>query len=55
MLYYIFRVRRYSISSLAKRPARIADLVLVQGFRRLFAKHVEPTPVGKEAVSNKAF
>ncbi|KAJ9497454.1 GTPase-activating protein [Exophiala xenobiotica] len=55
MLYYVFRVRRFSITSLAKWPALVADVVLVQGFRRLFARHVEPTPAGKEAQSHKAF
>ncbi|RVX67830.1 hypothetical protein B0A52_07758 [Exophiala mesophila] len=54
-LYYLFRVRRFSISSLAKGPARIADMVFNQGFRRLFARHAEPTPAGKEARNNKAF
>ena len=52
-LYYIFRVRHFSIASLAKTPARIADLVLIQGLRRLFARHTEPTPFGKEAQNNK--
>ncbi|KIW21365.1 hypothetical protein PV08_01945 [Exophiala spinifera] len=55
MLYYVFRVRRFSISRLAKWPAFVAEVVLVQGFRRLFARHVEPTPAGKEAESHKAF
>jgi hypothetical protein len=55
VLYNIFRVRHFGIASLAKTPARIADLILIQGFRRLFARHAEPTPPGKEAESNKIF
>ncbi|KAI1611046.1 ABC multidrug transporter [Exophiala viscosa] len=55
MLYYLFRVRRLSLASLAKGPARFADIVFIQGFRRLFARHVEPTPLGKEATVHKAF
>ncbi|KAK5061522.1 GTPase-activating protein [Exophiala bonariae] len=54
-LYYLFRVRQVSISSLAKGPARIADLIFNQGFRRIFARHSEPTPAGKESESHKAF
>jgi ABC-type multidrug transport system permease subunit len=54
-LYYVFRVRRFSFARLAKRPAMVADLVFVQGFRRLLARHVEPTPPGKEAESHRAF
>jgi len=55
MLYYLFRVRRFSIASLAKGPARVADIVFIQGFRRLFARHVEPTPLEKQATVHKAF
>lgn len=55
LLYYLFRVRRISITSLAKGPARIADIVFIQGLRRLFARHSEPTPAGKEAESHRAF
>ncbi|EXJ78566.1 hypothetical protein A1O1_08967 [Capronia coronata CBS 617.96] len=55
MLYYLFRVRRVSIANLAARPARIADLVLYRGLRRLFARHAEPTPPGKEADLHRAF
>ncbi|KIW34417.1 uncharacterized protein PV07_01195 [Cladophialophora immunda] len=54
-LYYLFRVRRISISSLAKGPARIVDLIVNQGLRRLFARHAEPTPPGKEAERHRAF
>lgn len=53
-LYYLFRVRRVSLSRLAKGPARIVDLVS-QGCRRMFAKHAEPTPRGREAENNKAY
>jgi len=51
-LYYLFRVRHFS---LAKGPARIADLIFIQGFRRLLARHVEPTPPGKEAERHRVF
>ncbi|KIX08400.1 uncharacterized protein Z518_03056 [Rhinocladiella mackenziei CBS 650.93] len=54
-LYYLFRVRRLSISSLAKTPARIADVIFIQGFRRMLARHVEPTPPGKEAERHRVF
>lgn len=54
VLYYLFRVRKVSINSLAKGPAKVAD-TLVRGFRRMFARHAEPTPQGKEAQSNKIY
>ncbi|ETI20753.1 hypothetical protein G647_07095 [Cladophialophora carrionii CBS 160.54] len=53
-LYYLFRVRRVSLSNLAKGPARAVDLV-VTGLRRMFARHGEPTPRGREAENNKAY
>ncbi|KAL2429794.1 ABC multidrug transporter MDR1 [Exophiala dermatitidis] len=55
MLYYLFRVRRFSLLSLAKGPAHVVDLVLNKGLRRLFARHAEPTPPGKEADLHRAF
>ncbi|KIW81857.1 hypothetical protein Z517_04883 [Fonsecaea pedrosoi CBS 271.37] len=54
-LYYLFRVRRFSIVSLAKGPARIVDLIVNKCLRRLFARHAEPTPQGKEAEHHQAF
>ena len=54
VLYYLFRVRKVSINSLAKGPARVADTV-VKGCRRMFARHAESTPKGKEAQSNKIY
>lgn len=53
-LYYIVRVRRFSFVSLAKGPARVVDLMAVC-FRRMFTRHSEPTPKGREAESNKVF
>jgi hypothetical protein len=53
-LYYLFRVRRVSLSNLAKGPARAVDLV-VTCLRRMFARHAEPTPRGREAENNKAY
>jgi ATP-binding cassette subfamily G (WHITE) protein 2 (PDR) len=54
VLYYMIRVRRFSLGNLAKGPARVVDMVVV-GLRRMFARHSEPTPKGKEAESNKVF
>jgi ATP-binding cassette, subfamily G (WHITE), member 2, PDR len=54
LLYYMFRVRHWSPASLAKGPAVLADR-LARLCRRLFTRHVEPTPRGKEAVSNKVY
>lgn len=54
LLYYLFRVRKVSINSLAKGPAKIADTV-IRGCRRMFARHSEPTPRGKEGLSNKIY
>ena len=54
VLYYLFRVRKVSINSLAKGPAKIADRV-IRASRRMFARHTEPTPQGKEAQSNKIY
>lgn len=53
-LYYVFRVRRFSLASLAKGPARVVDIMAV-GFRRMFTRHSEPTPHGKEAENNKIY
>ena len=54
LLYYLFRVRRVSFVSLAKGPARVVDLMAV-GFRRMFTRHSQPPPPGKEAESNKIY
>ena len=53
-LYYVFRVRRFSFVSLAKGPAKVVEMMAV-GFRRMFSRHSEPTPRGKENISAKAF
>jgi ATP-binding cassette subfamily G (WHITE) protein 2 (PDR) len=53
-LYYLFRVRRVSFVSLAKGPARVADLIAV-GFRRMFTRHSQPPPPEKKAESNKIY
>ena len=53
-LYYLFRVRKVSINSLAKGPANLADKV-IRGCRRMFARHSEPTPQGKEGESHKIY
>jgi ATP-binding cassette, subfamily G (WHITE), member 2, PDR len=52
--YYLFRVRKISINSLAKGPAKVADTVAL-GCRRMFARHAEPTPDDKKAESNKIY
>ena len=54
MLYYIFRVRHFSFASLSKGPARVVEMMAV-GFRRMFTRHSEPKPKGKEAENNKVY
>ena len=54
LLYYMFRVRYWSPASLAKGPAVLAER-LARVFRRLFTRHAEPTPRGKEDVNNRIF
>lgn len=54
LLYYMFRVRRWSPASLAKGPAVLADY-LMRGCRRMFSRHPEPLPRGKEDVNNKVY
>ena len=54
LLYYLFRVRRINLANLAKGPARIVDTG-VKGMRRMFARHSDPTPAGREKENNKAF
>lgn len=54
ILYYLFRVRKLSVNSLAKGPARIVERI-GRGVRRMLARHAEPTPAGKEAQSNKIY
>lgn len=53
-LYYLFRVRKVSFNSLAKGPAKLVS-TMGRGFRRLFARHSEPTPKEREGESNKAY
>ena len=52
--YYMFRVRHFSIVGLAKGPARVVDTMVI-GFRRMFTRHAEPTPRGKEHENNKVY
>ena len=54
LLYYMFRVRHFSIGSLAKGPARAMDMT-VKGLRRMFARHSEPTPLELKHVNSKVF
>jgi ATP-binding cassette, subfamily G (WHITE), member 2, PDR len=54
LLYYLFRVRHWSPASLAKGPAVLADRAARVG-RRLFTRHGEKTPRGKEGVSHKVY
>jgi ATP-binding cassette subfamily G (WHITE) protein 2 (PDR) len=52
LFYYLFRVRKVSINNLAKGPAKLADTV-IRGCRRMFSRHSEPTPRGKEGENHK--
>ena len=52
LLYYVFRVRRWSPANLAKTPAVLWDR-FARVMRRIFTRHVEPVPKGREAESNK--
>ncbi len=54
LLYYVFRVKHWSPASLAKGPAVLADR-MARIFRRTFTGHAEPTPRGKEDVSNRVY
>jgi ATP-binding cassette, subfamily G (WHITE), member 2, PDR len=52
LLYYIFRVRHWSFATLARGPARLAD-IFFHGCRCMFTRHAEPTPKGKENICNR--
>ena len=54
LLYYLFRVRHWSPTSLAKGPAVLAEKS-ARVFRRLFTRHAEPTPRGKEDVNHRVY
>ncbi len=54
LLYYIFRVRHWSPANLAKGPAILAERSATV-CRRIFTRHAEPTPKGKEDVSHRVY
>jgi ATP-binding cassette, subfamily G (WHITE), member 2, PDR len=54
LLYYMFRVRHWTPASLAKGPAVLADRS-ARICRRMFTRHAEPPPRGKEDVSNRVY
>ncbi|ERF75245.1 hypothetical protein EPUS_00037 [Endocarpon pusillum Z07020] len=54
LLYYMFRVKHWSPASLAKGPAVLADRLARLG-RRIFTRHAEPTPRGKEDVNHRIY
>jgi ATP-binding cassette, subfamily G (WHITE), member 2, PDR len=54
LLYYVFRVRRWGLVTLARGPAVLMEKMARVG-RRLLTRHVEKTPRGLEGVSHKVY